>query len=124
MRSKTVLVIASNEDDRLIWSAVLEHYGYRSVLVDSLAAVPAGAAVDLVLIALDRFDASRLQLLRDLVEDDRFSGVPIVGVIDPDVHPSEPLRAGCAGVLVRPLRPASLKAEVRRLIGPATPSSD
>lgn len=124
MRSKTVLVIASNEDDRLIWSAVLEYYGYRAVLAESLAAVPAHVAADLVVVALDRFDALRIVLLRNLLDDVRFSVVPVVGVIDPDVHPSEPLRAGCAGVLVRPLRPASLEAEVRRLIGPAAPPSN
>lgn len=123
MRSKTVLVIAGNEDDRLIWSAVLEHYGYVPVLADTLAAVAAPVQPDLVLVALDRFDPPRVRLLREMLEDRRFSDVPVVGVIDPDVHPSELLRAGCAGVLTRPLRPASLEAEVRRLIGPATPPS-
>jgi len=123
VRAKTVLVIASNEDDRLIWSAVLEHYGYVAVLADSLAAVPPGLQPDLVLVALDRFDPPRARLLRDLIEDRRVGDAPVVGVIDPDVHPSELLRAGCAGALARPLRPASLEAEVRRLIGPATPPS-
>jgi phage tail sheath gpL-like len=63
--AKTVLVISGNEDDRFIWNAVLQHYGYTAVLADSLAAVPA-----------------------------------------------------------RPLRPAALEAEVRRLIGPAAPPAN
>lgn len=120
--SKTVLVIASNEDDRVIWSAVLEHYGYVAALADSLATIPTAIRADLVLVALDRFDPPRARLLREVIQDRRIGGVPVVGVIDPDVHPAKPLQAGCAGVLTRPLRPAALEAEVRRLIGPATPS--
>lgn len=124
MPAKTVLVISGNEDDRFIWNAVPQHYGYTAVLADSLAAVPARIDADLVLLALDRFDPPRARLLREVIKDRRVRGVPVVGVVDPDVHPSELLHAGCAAVLSRPLRPAALEAEVRRLIGPAAPPAN
>lgn len=119
--SRTVLIIAGSEDERLIWSAILEHYGYVPEAIPLAGTVPDAFAPDLIVVALDRFDSSRATLLSSLRGESRFAGVPIIGIIDPDVHPSEPLRAGCAGVLVRPIRPAALRAEVDRLIGPPTP---
>lgn len=118
--SRTVLIIAGSEDERLIWSAILEHYGYVPEASPLAGAIPEAFAPDLIVVALDRFDSSRAALLSSLRGASRFAGVPIIGIIDPDVHPSEPLRAGCAGVLVRPIRPAALRAEVDRLIGPPT----
>ncbi|HEX7091276.1 MAG TPA: HAMP domain-containing sensor histidine kinase [Longimicrobiales bacterium] len=118
--SRTVLIISGSEDERLIWSAILEHYGYVPEAIPLAGAAPDAFAPDLIVVALDRFDSSRATLLNSLRGASRFAGVPIIGIIDPDVHPSEPLRAGCAGVLVRPIRPAALRAEVDRLIGPPT----
>jgi two-component system, cell cycle response regulator DivK len=125
---KLVLLAEDNEDNRLIFSTVLRHYGYRVQEVatgpEALEAVrscpPDALVLDISLPELDGWTvAARLK------DGPATRDVPILAVTA-HAFPEDEERAralGCDAFLRKPARPQRVFEEVQRLIGgPSSPA--
>lgn len=128
-RSKTILVIDDQADERAIQRAMLSYLGYtvreagsgEDGLRDAMETPP-----DLVLldVAMPRMDG--FAVCRALRADQRTTSVPIllytasvVGNLQEQAQ-----EAGADGVLTKPIDPQTVATEVQRFIGPAARGAD
>jgi two-component system, cell cycle response regulator DivK len=121
---KLVLLVEDNEDNRVIYTTILRHYGYQveeattglEALESALRLRPDLMILDIALPELDGWTvAARLK------EDPATRELPIL-VVTAQASPDgrdRAVEAGCAGFLVKPVRPQRVFEEVRRLIGEA-----
>lgn len=121
---KLVLLVEDNEDNRVIYTTILRHHGYRveeattgpEALEAALRLRPDAMVLDIALPELDGWTVAA-RLKADPVTRD----LPILAVTA-QAFPDGRERAeevGCAGFLVKPVRPQTVCEEVRRLIGEA-----
>lgn len=121
MNSRRVLVIDSNEDNRVVFTTVLEHFGYEVVCAptgqEGLAEARRSAP-DLVVLRRGLPDTGPWEVARALRRDPAFAGVRIVGLSARALAETrlEALDAGCDVFLATPLEPRRLLAEVQRLL--------
>ncbi|CAN5453944.1 N/A [soil metagenome] len=123
-RSKTILVIDDQDDERAIQRAMLSYLGYD---VREAETGEAGLRLaietppDLVLldVAMPRMDG--FAVCRALRADQRTTSVPILLYTASVVGNlrDQAQEAGADGVLTKPIDPRSIAEEVRRIIGPA-----
>jgi CheY-like chemotaxis protein len=122
-KPKRVLIIDDQPDERTIQAMMLGHIGYG---VSEAADGAAGIALamsdppDLVLldVAMPRLDG--FTVCRTLRDDSRTTDVRILiftASVAGDLH-GRAEAAGADAVLMKPLDPRSVAAEVERLIGP------
>lgn len=121
-RDKIVLIVDDQDDERAIQRAMLEHLGYRvAEAPDGKEALDVAHRLlpDLVLldIAMPRLDG--LAVCRALRADPRTSGATVLfytastaGEVEERIR-----SAGGSGVLIKPVDPHDVAAEVQRLIG-------
>jgi CheY-like chemotaxis protein len=123
-KSKVVLLIDDQDDEREIQRALLTHHGY-SVLDASDGARGLELALeqqpDLILldVAMPRMDG--FEVCRAIRADPRTDSIPVLfytaSVVGDLVSQME--EAGGSGVLVKPMDPNLVADEVRKLIGEA-----
>jgi CheY-like chemotaxis protein len=119
---QTLLLVEDNEDNRIIYSTVLRHLGYRVVEAqDGVEAVELARSTqpDLILmdISIPRMDG--WEATRILRGDPRTSAIPIVALTahalaDDRERANE---VGFSSYLAKPIEPRVVVAEVRRWIG-------
>jgi CheY-like chemotaxis protein len=121
---RSVLIVDDQEDERAIQRVMLEHFGYHvAEATDGPDALSMAQAMtpDLVLldVAMPRMDG--IEVCRRLLGDPRTSAAVILFyTASSSAEVANGARAaGGKGVLVKPLEPRRVAAEVRRLIGPA-----
>lgn len=120
----SVLLIEDNEQLRFIFALVLRETGYGVVEApDGPTAVRLAAAnrPDLILTDLSLPGMDGWATIRALRELPGMSEVPVViaSAFDRSTDLEQSREIGCAAHLVKPLDPADLLAEVRRLLGTA-----
>ncbi|HEU0012617.1 MAG TPA: response regulator [Longimicrobium sp.] len=122
MTPATVLLLDSNEDSLLIYTAVLRHYGYVVVpsadCRDGLELARQEPA-DLVVLELSFRDAPAWEVAAALKADPATASIPILAlstVADPGSR-ARALAVGVASFLVKPCAPLELAAEAARLLG-------
>ncbi len=122
-RSKTVLIVDDQEDERAIQRAMLEHLGYEvTEASDGIAALKMArkSAPDLVLldIAMPRMDG--LMVCRQLRDDPRTASTTVLFyTASAAAELDERVRdAGGKGVLIKPVDPRQVATAVANLIGP------
>jgi CheY-like chemotaxis protein len=115
----TVLIVDDNPDERLIFSALLEHHGY-SVLTssDGVSAVAAARYHAPAVILMDVYlpDMSGLaatEMIRALPET---SAIPVICVTAFDVTSAEARSAGCQRLLRKPVSPTQLISAVSSML--------
>lgn len=116
----TVLLVDSHEDSRLIYTAALRHHGLGVLATDSplsgltlaLRERPSVVVLELSVTGSQAWDAIAS------FRGDANRGVPVLGLSSTGLpeHRERALRLGCAAVLVKPLGPLELIAQVRRLL--------
>lgn len=122
MSIKKVLLVEDNEDNRIVYSTMLEHYGYEVVeSIDGREAIRLAAEEDpdLILMDISIPGIDGWTATERLREDGRTASIPVVAVTAHSL-PEDRERArtlGCDGYLTKPCEPRRLLAEVRRLIG-------
>jgi CheY-like chemotaxis protein len=124
-RSKTVLIVDDQDDERAIQRAMLEHLGYTvREAADGVAALEAARSSmpDLVLldIAMPRMDG--LTVCQHLKDDPATSSTTVLFYTASSAGEELQRRmraVGGQGVLVKPVDPREVAREVTRLIGPA-----
>jgi two-component system response regulator PrrA len=116
-----VLVIDDHADTRDLYSQILSLSGFRVWVAKdgatALAKAAAGHLPSVVVTDLRMPGVSASYLCRRFTE----RGVPVVALtgIGPGHEHDEMRGAGCAAILVKPLRLDSLVAEVKRVLGRA-----
>lgn len=116
----TVLLVDSHEDSRLIYTAALRHHGLGVLATDSprsglrlaLRERPSVIVLELSVTGSQAWEAIAS------FRGDANRGVPVLGLSSTGLaeHRERALRLGCAAVLVKPLGPLELIAQVRRLL--------
>ena len=120
--AQTLLLVEDNEDNRIIYSTVLRHLGYRVIEAqDGVEAVELArsAQPDLILMdisipVMDGWEATRI-----LRADPRTSAIPIVALTAHALADDRERAAevGFSAYLAKPIEPRVVVAEVRRWIG-------
>ncbi|HKH92315.1 MAG TPA: response regulator [Gemmatimonadaceae bacterium] len=119
---QTLLLVEDNEDNRIIYSTVLRHLGYRVIEAqDGVEAVELARTVqpDLILmdISIPRMDG--WEATRILRRDSRTSAIPIIALTAHALADDRERAAevGFSSYLAKPIEPRVVVAEVRRWIG-------
>ena len=119
--SQTVLIVEDNEDNRLIYSMVLEHAGFKVLqAVTGLDGVeqarrsrPDIILMDVALPLLDGWEATRR-----IKRDPETKRIPIIALTAHALTTDreKAVEAGCDAYLAKPIEPKAVLAEVRRLL--------
>ena len=117
---KTVLVVEDTEDDRLIFAAVLNYYGYQvteaSNSQEALESVRASRP-DLILMDVNLPMVSGLTVTEVLKSSADTRDIPIIAVSAYDLNPRDAVSAGCEKFLPKPVDPQTLLRVVADRIG-------
>ena len=125
---KTVLIVEDNEDNRLIYAAMLEHIGYRVLQAVNGAEGVALARTehpDLILMDISMPVMDGHQATRTLKADPHLRTIPVLAVTAHAMVTDEELAyaAGCDGYITKPVEPQAIRVLVERWIGRATPGN-
>ncbi|MGQ0649639.1 MAG: response regulator [Gemmatimonadaceae bacterium] len=119
---RIVLLVEDNEDNRIVYSTILRHHGYRTVeAVDGEEGIAKATELrpDLVIldISLPRIDGWGVaQQLRAAPETAHVPMLALTAHASPGDR-DRARREGFDGYLAKPCDPAAVLAEVRRLLG-------
>jgi two-component system, cell cycle response regulator DivK len=121
-KSKTVLLVEDNEDNRTVYRTILEHFGYHVIEArngeDGIRMAreenPHLILMDISIPVIDGWEATRI-----LKEDEQTKQIPIIALT---AHALATDRAkatevGCDGYLAKPCEPRRVVAEVEKFIG-------
>ena len=122
MSVQTVLLVEDNEDNRIVYATVLEHFGYHVIEAkDGAEGIrltrqeqPDIVLMDISIPVIDGWRATTL-----LKQDPTTTGIPIIA-LTAHALPEDRERSmavGCDGYLAKPCEPSRVVAEVRRLLG-------
>lgn len=120
--SKRILLVEDYEDNRLVFTMLLEHHGYEVLAVEDGETAVATASrepLDLILmdLSLPGIDGwSAIERIREQPEHVDTPIVPITAHALPEVRERAD-ELGCAGFLTKPCAPDVILAEVRRATG-------
>ena len=117
----TVLMVEDNEDNRIVYRTILEHFGFKVIeAVDggegvrlAREALPDVILMDVSIPVIDGLEATRI-----LKADDSTARIPIIALTahalaEDRVKAAE---AGCDSYLSKPAEPKQVVAEVRRML--------
>lgn len=120
--ARTVLLVEDNEDNRIVYATMLEHYGFDVVAAgnghDALemarSSEPDIILMDISIPGIDGWTATER-----LRADPDTRGIPVIAVTAHALpeHRERAKSLGCAGYLTKPCAPRRLLEEVRRIIG-------
>jgi two-component system cell cycle response regulator DivK len=119
---KVILLVEDHEDNRIVYSTILEHFGYRVLLAGdgeegvriARAQRPDLVLMDVSIPVMDGWDATRL-----LKSDPATASIPVIA-LTAHAMPSDRERAaeaGCDGYLAKPVEPRRVLEEVQRFVG-------
>ena len=119
---KTVLLVEDNEDNRIVYSTILRHFGYtvtEALNGEEGIAKARTEKPDLILMDISIPDVDGWEATIVLKADPLTRAIPIIAVTA-HVLPGDERRsmeAGCDGYLAKPVSPGALIAEVDRRFG-------
>jgi CheY-like chemotaxis protein len=119
---KTVLLVEDNEDNRIVYATMLEHYGYRVVETangEDAVRIAQEELPDLILmdISIPGIDGwTATERIREQPETRRIPVVAVTAHALPE-HRARAESLACEGYLTKPCEPRRLLEEVQRLIG-------
>lgn len=124
MTPKTVLIVEDNEDNRIVYSTILQHRGFTVLeATDGEEGIRVARAEhpDLILMdisvpVIDGWKATRI-----LKSDEHTASIPVIALTaHAQAEGRENARnIGCDGYLAKPCEPRKVVAEVEKLIGAA-----
>ena len=105
---KTVLLVEDNEDNRIVYSTILRHFGYEVIealngeegIAKARAERPDLILMDISIPIIDGWEATQV-LKHDPLTSDR----------------EKAMEVGCDGYLAKPCEPRAVVAEVQRFLG-------
>jgi len=118
----TVLLVEDNEDNRVVYSTILRHYGYlvseavngEDGISKARAEHPDLILMDISIPVIDGWQATAL-----LKRDPETSDIPIIALTAHALGSDREraMEVGCDGYLAKPCEPRAVVAEVQRLLG-------
>ncbi len=120
-RAPTILIVEDNEDNRIVYSTMLRHFGFAvdeaengaEGILKARTGLPDLILMDIAIPLVDGWEAV-LRLKKDPVT----AGIPIVA-LTAHAMPADRERAiqvGCDGYLAKPCEPRAVVEEVRRIL--------
>ena len=121
IRKPIILLVDDNEDNRLIYRAMLEHHGFHVLAVaDGESALraarrsrPALVLMDIDLPGMDGWTATALLRSDPITRD---AAVIALTARDDESDIDRALALGCSAYLVKPCAPGTVTAEVTRVL--------
>jgi two-component system, cell cycle response regulator DivK len=120
--SQTILLIEDNEDNRIVYTTILRHFGFQVIEAQSAeagialahSAHPNLILMDVGLPGIDGWEAT----LR-LKGDPETRGIPIIALTAHALseHRARAFEVGCDDYLAKPVEPREVLATVRRHLG-------
>lgn len=120
-RAPTILIVEDNEDNRIVYSTMLRHFGFAvdeaengaEGILKARAGLPDLILMDIAIPLVDGWEA-----VQRLKKDPATAGIPIVA-LTAHAMPADRERAiqvGCDGYLAKPCEPRAVVEEVRRIL--------
>ena len=124
--SPTVLLVEDNEDNRIVYSTILRHFGYRVLeaqsaedgLVTAEREQPQLILMDVGLPGMDGWEATA-----QLKSNERTRHIPVVALTAHALneHRQRAMEVGCDAYLAKPVEPREVLSTVQRFVGAAQP---
>ena len=119
---KTVLLVEDNDDNRIVYATMLEHYGYRVVETangEDAVRIAQEELPDLILMDISIPGIDGWTATERIREKPETQGIPVVAVTAHALpeHRARAESLACEGYLTKPCEPRKLLEEVQRLIG-------
>ncbi|MDP1858369.1 MAG: response regulator [Gemmatimonadaceae bacterium] len=127
-RGKTVLIVEDNEDNRIVYSTILRHHGFRVCeALDGEEGIDKARRElpDIILMDISIPVIDGWQVTETLKRETATKGIPIIA-LTAHAMPGDRQRAmavGCDGYLAKPCEPRAVLAEVNRLIDVSRPTT-
>jgi CheY-like chemotaxis protein len=119
---KTVLLVEDNEDNRIVYSTILRHFGYRVMealngeegIATARAEKPDLILMDISIPIIDGWEATQV-----LKHDPDTRRIPIIALTAHALASDREraMEVGCDGYLAKPCEPRAVVAEVQRFLG-------
>ena len=121
-QQRTVLIIEDNEDNRIVYSTILRHHGFRvsealdgeEGILKAKREIPDVILMDISIPLIDGWEVTKT-----LKKDAATSRIPVIA-LTAHAMPGDrehALEVGCDGYLAKPCEPRAVLAEVNRLLG-------
>jgi CheY-like chemotaxis protein len=121
---KTVLLVEDNEDNRIVYSTILRHFGYRVMealngeegIATARTEKPDLILMDISIPIIDGWEATQV-----LKHDPETRQIPIIALTAHALASDREraMQVGCDGYLAKPCEPRAVVAEVQRFLGQA-----
>src|SRR5437868_11954731 len=119
---KMVLLVEDNEDNRIVYSTILKHYGYRVVealngedgIAKARSEKPDVILMDISIPIIDGWEATQV-----LKHDPATREIPIIALTAHALASDreKAMEVGCDGYLAKPCEPRQVVSEVARVLG-------
>jgi CheY-like chemotaxis protein len=119
---KTVLLVEDNEDNRIVYSTILRHFGYRVMealngeegIATARTEKPDLILMDISIPIIDGWEATQV-----LKHDPETRQIPIIALTAHALASDREraMQVGCDGYLAKPCEPRAVVAEVQRFLG-------
>src|SRR5688572_25316034 len=119
---KTVLLVEDNEDNRIVYSTILRHFGYKVTealngeegIAKARAEKPDLILMDISIPIIDGWEATQV-----LKHDPQTRQIPIIALTAHALASDreKAMEVGCDGYLAKPCEPRAVVAEVQRFLG-------
>ncbi|MBA2686393.1 MAG: response regulator [Gemmatimonadaceae bacterium] len=119
---KTVLLVEDNEDNRIVYSTILQHFGYTVMealngeegIAKARAEHPDLILMDISIPVIDGWEATQV-----LKRDPETRGIPIIALTAHALASDreKAMEVGCDSYLAKPCEPKAVVSEVEKFIG-------
>jgi CheY-like chemotaxis protein len=119
---KTVLLVEDNEDNRIVYSTILRHFGYQVTealngeegIAKAKSEKPDLILMDISIPIIDGWEATQV-----LKHDPETRSIPIIALTAHALASDreKAMEVGCDGYLAKPCEPRAVVAEVQRFLG-------
>lgn len=119
---KTVLLVEDNEDNRIVYSTILEHFGYTVIealngeegIAKARSEMPDLILMDISIPVIDGWEATQV-----LKRDPATRAIPIIALTAHALAADreKAFEVGCDSYLAKPCEPKTVVSEVRKFIG-------
>src|SRR4030095_1433578 len=121
-KGKTVLLVEDNEDNRIVYSTILRHFGYTVTealngeegISKARAEKPDLILMDISIPIIDGWEATQV-----LKHDPATNDIPIIALTAHALASAreKAMEGGCGGYWAKPREPRAVVAEVQRFLG-------
>ncbi len=122
---KMILLVEDNEDNRIVYSTILKHFGYEVTealngeegISKARSEKPDLILMDISIPIIDGWEATQV-----LKHDPATKNIPIIALTAHALASDreKAMEVGCDGYLAKPCEPRAVVAEVQRFLGPSS----